>query len=162
MNSYRLLGLVLVLVPVALANPWAGGCVQLYHRKTGDFLVTSLFTHDKDRRHLGLAGAADLWLISDDPDHKGYYRIKDKQRGEELFESVQNYKGHYVFVWIPKTVINDGGASWAITGAGDGYYIFKNKKFNHCLWSKGKGDWVGAYEGCDHSEYQWKITRIAC
>nr|AAR18410.1 putative 13.1 kDa salivary protein [Culex quinquefasciatus] len=101
------------------------GCVHIKNRYISQFLVVT-GTHDADRRNVGYGKVPHKWTISKDGD---WYKIKHKDLGEEMFESVQNYEGNYVFTWIPKSVINDGGAEWKIYGSGrPGYYYFKNKK----------------------------------
>uniref|UniRef100_A0A1Q3EV31 Putative 17.2 kDa salivary protein n=1 Tax=Culex tarsalis TaxID=7177 RepID=A0A1Q3EV31_CULTA len=164
MKAILVAGQILILVSVAQANnPWGGSgvCVTFYSVGSDEQLVSSYRTHDRDRRHVGLVrNQGNNWVITKDEKYPDHYKIRHKENGQELFESQQNYKGNYIFTWIPKTVINDGGASWNIMWVSDGVYVLKNKKFQHCLWSAGGK--ISAYDGCDHKQYHWKIWKIAC
>ncbi|XP_039439213.1 uncharacterized protein LOC120420281 [Culex pipiens pallens] len=165
MNGLQIVALALQLVSTALANPWGGDgqCVQLRSVFTDMDLISSDYTHDADRRHVVVHMTKNQnWVIISDERYRGYYKLKHYRLGEVLFESVQSWNGNYIFTWIPKRIINDGGASWNITWVSHGVYILKNKKFGHCFWTKGAEDWVGAYGGCDHEEYQWKIRKLPC
>ncbi|KAL9703456.1 hypothetical protein quinque_006974 [Culex quinquefasciatus] len=91
------------------------------------------------------------------------YRITHGSLKEDLFESQQTFNGNYVFTWVPKSKITDGGATWSISFAGTrGFFHIKNKKFNHCLYTKGVGLWIGAYAGCHGWEYEWQIHKFKC
>uniref|UniRef100_A0A1Q3EUW3 Putative 17.2 kDa salivary protein n=2 Tax=Culex tarsalis TaxID=7177 RepID=A0A1Q3EUW3_CULTA len=163
MKEFLAVGLGLVLASVALANPWGGPgvCVRFHNMWSGEQLTTSWQTHDRDRRHVSTSsGEGDNWVITKDERYPDHYKIKHKGNGEELFESVQNYKGNYIFTWIPKTLINDGGASWNIMWVHDNVHKLKNKKLGHCLWNvDGK---IGAYPNCDNKQYEWKILKVVC
>lgn len=161
----RVLLFLAVMASAALANPWGGpgACVHLINVYLEKPLLSSDYNHDADRRHVTvLRTKSQNWVITPDERYPDHYKIKHKNLGEELFESEQNWNGNYVFTWIPKTLINDGGASWKIIWISDGTYLIKNKKFNHCLWTQGTDNWVGAYAGCDNSHYYWKIHKIPC
>uniref|UniRef100_U5ESB3 Putative wrp salivary protein n=1 Tax=Corethrella appendiculata TaxID=1370023 RepID=U5ESB3_9DIPT len=160
MNWKLLLWLVLVLVPVPVKlESVPVGCVEIRNRKIDRFMISST-KHDADRRHITYDKIAQQWVITREGDK---YRITHGSLKEDLFESQQTFNGNYVFTWVPKSKITDGGATWSISFAGTrGFFHIKNKKFNHCLYTKGVGLWIGAYAGCHGWEYEWQIHKFKC
>nr|AAR18411.1 putative 17.2 kDa salivary peptide [Culex quinquefasciatus] len=155
--------LIFSVISVALAHEWAqpGKCVQFYSLNNGKRLAALDSKHDRDRRYAGtVGGAGDYWIVTKDERYADHYKIKHRDNGEELFESEQNYHGNYIFTWVPKTLINDGGASWNIMRAGNGNYKLKNKKFNNCLWQAESK--ISAFEACDNNDYLWKLVVYPC
>uniref|UniRef100_A0A1Q3EUW2 Putative 13.1 kDa salivary protein n=1 Tax=Culex tarsalis TaxID=7177 RepID=A0A1Q3EUW2_CULTA len=158
MKSVHLLLVVLTLSAVALAQV-PTGCVHLKNRYVSKFLGTAN-NHDADRRNVEYDTAAQKWTITKEGD---WYKIKHKDLGEELIESVQNYNGNYIFTWIPKSVVNDGGAEWKIYGSGRaGQYYIKNKKLNHCVFANEWSHRVKALGGCSEWNYEWEIIPVSC
>uniref|UniRef100_A0A1Q3FTS4 Putative wrp salivary protein n=1 Tax=Culex tarsalis TaxID=7177 RepID=A0A1Q3FTS4_CULTA len=123
-----LLGLVLVLVPVEPANP-PTGCVTLMNLYAEKFLTHSYSTHDKNRRHVSLFGVSEKWNLV--KTKEGHYTLRHRSLNEELFESELNYKGNYVFTWIPKSSVTSG--EWDIWESKPGYFYIQNVKFKHYL-----------------------------
>uniref|UniRef100_A0A1Q3FAN4 Putative 16 kDa salivary peptide n=1 Tax=Culex tarsalis TaxID=7177 RepID=A0A1Q3FAN4_CULTA len=157
MKNSLLMFLVCGLVPVTFTASVQTGCVTIKNRHEGRFLAKSISTHDRDRRHVSFSKDPQSWIISAEGAN---FRIKHKGLDEELFESQQRYNGNYVFLWMKKSLINDGGASWKITESKfPGYFYIRNVKFNHCLYTKGATDWVTAYEACDTVNYEWRIVK---
>ncbi|XP_039439235.1 uncharacterized protein LOC120420303 [Culex pipiens pallens] len=157
MKNLRSLFLALVLLAVALAADVPTGCVTIKNRHEGRYLAHSISTHDADRRHVSFCTDPQRWTITAEGTN---FRIRNNKHGEELFESQQKFNGNYVFLWIKKSLINDGGASWKITESGNpGYFHIKNVKFSHCLFTQGGTDWVAAYESCDTAKYEWRIVK---
>ena len=152
--------LCLALVPATLTAELKvpTGCVEIRNRDIDRFLVSSS-GHDDDRRHVGYSGKAEQWWIQKEGDN---YRIIHNKLGEELIESAQSWNGNYVFTWLAGDLTYNG--LWKIYQASPktNIFIIKNVKFGHCLWTKGIGGWIGAYEGCKGWEYQWQIHKFQC
>uniref|UniRef100_A0A1Q3FUA0 Putative wrp salivary protein n=1 Tax=Culex tarsalis TaxID=7177 RepID=A0A1Q3FUA0_CULTA len=135
------------------------GCVEIRNRYIDQFMINSK-THDSDRRHITHDKTAQQWVITKEGDN---YKITHGSLKEDLYESSQYYNGNYVFTWIPKTRITDGGATWIIWSSGTrGFFYIKNVKFQHCLYARGAGNWIGAYAGCNGWEYEWQIHKFNC
>uniref|UniRef100_A0A1Q3FU23 Putative conserved secreted protein n=1 Tax=Culex tarsalis TaxID=7177 RepID=A0A1Q3FU23_CULTA len=157
MASFLLLCLALFPATVHLVDV-PQGCVEIRNREIDRFLVTSS-PRDYERRHVGYSGTAEQWfIIREGPG----YRIIHQKLQEELFESEQSWNGNYVFTWTPKTRTSSG--LWNIYQASPNtnYFIIKNIKFGHCLWTRGVGGWIGAYPDCKGNEYQWQIHSFKC
>ncbi|XP_038112137.1 uncharacterized protein LOC119767490 [Culex quinquefasciatus] len=158
MLRVRTLIFILNLTCVILAQV-PTGCVKIHNRElTYSGALIKSDHHDKDRRHVSFNRWGEPWIITKVKDDM--YTIKHAGTKEEMFESVQKWNGNYIFTWIPKTIINDGGAWWRIYPSKDGYFYIKNVKFNHCLYAKIIGDWVAAYPECNSSTFEWRIFNL--
>lgn len=154
-----LLILCLALAPAILADLEVPlGCVEIRNRDIDRFLVSST-PHDNDRRHVGYNAKAEQWYIEKDGND---YRIIHYKLGEELIESAQTWNGNYVFTWKARDHTFNG--LWKIYRAGPktNYFIIRNVRFGHCLWTKGVGGWIGAYPECYGWEFQWQIHKFDC
>ncbi|KAL9703436.1 hypothetical protein quinque_006954 [Culex quinquefasciatus] len=136
------------------------GCVGIRNRFIDKFLVSSPNYHDADRRHVAYHTRSQQWVISKDGAN---FRIKHAAFQEDLYESEQSWNGNYVFTWVPKTIITDGGASWNIYESEPGFYYIKNVKFGHCLHATVASAWIYALAECNggHKD-QWKLHPLRC
>uniref|UniRef100_A0A1S4KJP1 Uncharacterized protein n=1 Tax=Culex quinquefasciatus TaxID=7176 RepID=A0A1S4KJP1_CULQU len=147
--------LVLTMIPAILAEHVPMGCVEIKNRDSNKFLISSN-THDSDRRHVTYRKFSEQWKISK---LGSSYRIRHAKLNEELYESEQSWNGNYLFTWIPKSSVKTGG--WQIYGSGtEGYFYIKNEHFGHCLYMKGYGNWIYAYDECQGPKYEWKIYNV--
>ncbi|XP_039452661.1 uncharacterized protein LOC120431618 [Culex pipiens pallens] len=152
--------LIIMMFPDVLAAHVPEGCVKLKNHQMGLYLVKSNVKHDADRRHVtSRTKNPERWTIYKDEKYPNHYKIKHEELGEDLFESVQSYNGNYIFTWIPKKLINDGGASWHIYQSSPGYFILKNKKFSHCLKCLNVDNMMAADAGCDTWRHEWAIEK---
>lgn len=152
------LSAILTLAHSASSAQVPTGCVAIRNRFVDRFLISST-VHDVDRRHVSYDTASQTWVISKDGDH---YRIGHRNLKEELYESELYYGGNYVFTWIPKRKINDGGATWNIYESEPGFWYIKNVKFGHCLYARILNSWISAYADCNDAKYEWQLFKLKC